>query len=166
MGTLFSFLTVRISLIVMGLVSVSMTVATVIAGTQPPFDPFASYVDIMPGQSRETVLQHGFHCQFNVPPHTSGEYCSLTPETGIFSEIQVTIAYGKDQVSRVVFKVREKTLVLGNLGRLWGKPQTKNFGQTVNFRWPKQYIVTVLQNYNRQFSYWLPITYVAFEAAN
>jgi hypothetical protein len=165
MGTLFSFLTVRIALIVMGLVSISITVATAIAGNQPPFDPFAPYADIMPGQSRETVLQRGFHCQFNEPPYTSGEFCSLTPETGIFSAIQVSIVYNRSRVSRVVFIAREPRLVLGHLAWLWGKPQTKMSGQTVNFRWPNQHIVTVLQNYNGHFSYWLPITYVAFEVA-
>jgi hypothetical protein len=165
MSTLFSFLTVRIAVVVMALTSVSMTLATAIASNQPPFDPFVAYADIMPGQSRETVLERSFHCQFNEPPNYYGEFCSLTPETGIFSEIWVSFANGAGRVSRVVFIAHDQTLVLGNLGRLWGKPQTKIFGQMVNFRWPKMHIVTVLQNYNGHFSYWLPITYVAFEAA-
>lgn len=165
MGTLFSYLTVRIALVVMGLVSLSITVATAIAGNQPPFDPFTAYADILPGQPLENVLAHGFHCQPDGPP-LYDQSCLLTPETGAFSEIQLHITNSTGRVSRVVFMSSQSTFALGHLVRLWGKPQTKISGQTVNFRWTKQHIVTVLQNYNGHFSYWLPITYVAFEAAN
>jgi len=164
MGTLFTFLAVRIALVVITVASVSMTVVTAIAGSQPPFDPFAPYADILPGQSLENVLAHGFYCQSS-GPLLYGESCSLTPETGTFSEIQVSIANGTGQVSKVVFIAREQMVVLGHLARLWGKPKTVIYGQTVNFRWPNAHVLTVLQNYSGRFSYWLPITYVAFESA-
>src|SRR5262245_59899633 len=133
MGTLFSFLIVRIALIVIGLTSVSMTVATAIASNQPPFDPFEPYADIMPGQPRQAVIQRGFHCEFTTPPSYQ-ESCVLTLETGAFAQIHTTIAYETGMVDRVAFIIREQTLVIGHLARLWGQPLTKTSGHMVNFR--------------------------------
>ena len=63
MGTLFTFLTVRITLILIALTAASMMVIMVIVRSQPAFDSFMPYADILPGQSRENVLQRGFYCQ-------------------------------------------------------------------------------------------------------
>src|SRR5258706_9538912 len=102
MGTIFAILTGRAALFGITIASLLMMVGTAISGSQPSFDPFAPFVDILPGQSLENVLAHGFHCQVN-GPLLYDESCSLMMETGIFSEIQVSFANGTNRVSRVVF---------------------------------------------------------------
>ncbi len=165
MGTIFAILVSRIALVLITMASVSMILVTAIAGSQPRFDPFAIYTDIMPGQSRETVLVHGFDCRLSGSPFYK-ESCLLRPETSLFSEIWVSIASETGLVSRVVFIPRVSAMVLGDLARLWGKPRIVLYGQTINFRWRNVHVVAVLQIHPYHFSYWLPMTYVAFEAAD
>jgi hypothetical protein len=163
MGGLFTilFTPVRTALVLLTIASVSVTALATIPRSQPPFDPFAPYADILPGQSQDAVVQRGFDCQFNIAP-VSNESCTLTLETGIFSEIQVMIALDTGQVSRVVFKPRETTLTLGDLVLLWGRPEIAIYNQITNLRWRKVGIVAIPQSHHGEFSYWLPIVYTAF----
>ncbi len=165
MGTIFAILISRIAFIFITITSVSMIVVTAIAGSQPPFDPFAEYADIMPGQSRQTVLARGFDCRLSGSPFYK-QSCLLSPENSTFSEIWVSIASETGLVNRVVFIPRASAMMLGDLVRLWGKPRIVLYGQTVNFRWRNVHVVAVLQTPRSHFSYWLPMTYVAFEAPN
>jgi hypothetical protein len=160
-STVFSFLAVRIAFLFITVASFSTLVITNLARWQPPFDPFIQYEDVMPGQSRERAVAHGFRCQFNGPPHYD-QFCLLTPETGVFSEIQVDIAHGTSQVNKVVFKPREKIITLGDLMLLWGQPQRTIYGRNVNFRWLSKHVLTVFQDDTGHFSYLLPVIYVAF----
>ncbi len=118
-----------------------------------------------PEQSREAVVERGFHCQFNGPPFY-GEFCTLNPETGDFSEIQADISPNTGMVSRLVFKPRENELAVGTLTLLWGQPEVKLYGQTANLRWHDLHIVAVPQGYRAHAPYLLPATYVAFESAD
>lgn len=167
MSILFSILIVqfRIAFVLVIMASVSVMAMSGISASEPPFDPFAPYADILPGQSREAVLQRGFHCQFNIVPSFE-EFCSLTPETGIFSEIQVKFAAAPytHQVRHVVFTLREKVFTLGHLVSLWGIPQITLYGETATFRWRNRHIIAVPQAYHRHFSYWHPIVYVVFQS--
>lgn len=165
MGGLFTilFTPVRTALVLMTIASVSMTALVTVPHNQQPFDPFAPYVDILPGQSQDAVLQQGFNCQINIAP-VFHETCSLTPETGMFSEIQVWIAFDTGRVSRVVFEPREKALTLGDLVVLWGNPEIDIYGRIANLRWRNAHVVAIPQTDQGEFSYWLPIGYVAFES--
>ncbi len=161
---MFTFLTVRVAFLLITVLSFSTMVTTAIVSSQPSFDPFASYADILPGQSLENVLAHGFSCRVNGSPFYK-KSCLLNPETDTFSEIWVSISSETGLVSRVVFIPRESALLLGHLASLWGKPQTIIFGRYVNFRWPAMHALFVPRNYNGHYSYWMPITYVAFDSA-
>ena len=132
-------------------------------GRQP--NPFSVYRNIMPGQSRDSVLRRGFKCQFNQIMPSLEETCSLTPETGIFSEIQVRFVSAPymGKVSQTIFKPREKMLPLGDLVLLWGRPEIAIYGQTVNLHWRNVHVVAIPQTYHGHFSYWLPIVYLAFQ---
>jgi hypothetical protein len=166
MGGLFTilFAPVRTALVLMTIASVSATALVTIPHNEPPFDPFAPYADILPGQSPDAVLQRGFNCRFNITP-VYNESCTLTLETGIFSEIRVWIARDTGWVSRVVFIPREKTLTLGDLVFLWGSPEIAIYSQLANLRWRNVHIVAIPQTSHDYSSYWLPIIYVAFESA-
>ena len=167
MASLFTILTIRIAFLVITITSFSMMVATAISRSRPPFDPFAPYTDILPGQSRDSVSQRGFQCQFNQIVPSLQETCSLSPQTAIFSEIQTSFATNpySGRVSQTIFKLPENRLTYGDLVLLWGKPQIAIYGQTANLRWRDPHITAVLQTTHRHFSYWTPITYVAFESA-
>jgi hypothetical protein len=167
MGRIFAILVSRIALILLTITSVSMMVVTAIAGSQPRFDPFGEYADIMPGQSQDALSERGFNCQFKLIP-TFEEICSLIPEMRIFSEIQVRLVSNPStgRVSQTIFKLPEDRLTYGDLVLLWGKPQIIIYGQTANLRWHTSHIIAILQTNNHHFSYWTPIPYVAFEAAH
>jgi len=139
------------------------SVAILLPARTSPRDLFAPYADISPGQSHDSVLQKGFKCQFNVAL-TVEEFCRLTLRTGLFSEIRVWFTRDTVLVGRAVFIPREKMLTVGDLAALWGKPEIAVYNRTANLRWRDMRVVTILQDYNDHFSYWYPITYVAFDA--
>jgi hypothetical protein len=152
---------VRAAFVVMTIVSLSEVVVMAVQHSEPPFDPFAPYADILPEQPKEGLSQQGFTCQFNIAPSFE-ESCTLPPGTGIFSEIQVTIASQSGQVSRVVFRPREGALTVGDLVLLWGDPEIAIYSRTANFRWTNVHVVAIPETYDGDFSYWLPVIYVAF----
>jgi hypothetical protein len=165
MGGLFSIfvIPVRAAFVLMTIASVSVTALLTYGRSEQPVDPFAPYADIMPGQSRDAVSQHGFNCQLVIL--LFNESCLLNPEMGIFSEIQVRI--GVDgRVRSVIFTPREKTLTYGDLVLLWGRPQIAIYSRIANLRWPNVDVVTIPPPHSRPFSYWHPIIYVAFESTD
>ncbi len=164
MATLFTFLTVRAMFVMITLSTLSMVVLTTISGNYlPPEDPFVSFADILPGHSREAVIGRGFTCQNNGPPLYQ-ESCLLTPETGAFSQVEITIDNGTGAVNRVAFTPKDKVLPLGQLILLWGGPKTKDYAGITNLRWGSYHTIAIPQAYLPHMSYWLPITYVAFES--
>jgi hypothetical protein len=155
---------IRTAFIVMTITAISEVTVMAIRRSEPPFDPFAPYADILPGQSREGVSARGFNCQFVTGPHFE-EICTLTPEASVFATIQPTIAVNTGRISRVVFWLREKTLTVGDLVILWGEPEIAIYSRTANFRWNNVHVVAIPETYDGDFSYWLPIAYVAFESS-
>ena len=151
---------VRTAFVVMTIASLSEVTVMAVRRSEPPFDPFAPYADILPGQSRDGVAQRGLNCQFDLVPLFE-EICTLTPETGGFSEILVKIAPHTGRISRVVFKPREGTLTVGDLVLLWGDPEITFHSQTANLRWPNVHVVAIPETYDGDFSYWLPIAHIA-----
>jgi len=167
MDVLFAILVapVRAVIVLLTFALVSEIAMTYLKDNKPSFDPFVPYADVLPKQSRSAVLQRGFKCNQIIP--SLDEVCSLPSETGIFSEIQVRFisATHRDQVSQTVFKPREGAITIGDLEMLWGRPEIKVFGQTVNLRWRKRSIVAIPQSKRVPLSYWDPVTYIAFETS-
>lgn len=166
MGALFAILItpLRAVLILMTIGSVSVTVLIAVRRNEPPFNPFAPYADILPGQSWDALLQRGFHCQLILLP-SFDESCWLSPETGMFSSIQITIARDTGRVSQVSFTLREKILTVGDLALLWGRPAIATYSRIVNLRWRNVRAVAIPQTDRGHFSYLYPIVYVAFVSA-
>jgi hypothetical protein len=167
MGVLFTilFTSVRVTFVLITLALVSVLGLTRISGGAVLLDPFAPYADILPGQSRDAVLERGFNCQFNRAPRFE-ESCALSLETGLFSAFQATIAPDTSRVRRAVFTPRDDRLTLAQLVLLWGSPQVAVYGPTTNFRWRNIHVVAIPQAYTGHFSYGLPILYVAFDATH
>jgi hypothetical protein len=165
MGRIFTLLTVRGAIIMVPIISASVMALATIPSNQPAFNLFAPYADIMPGQPRDAVSRRGFECQFTPVP-SLGEFCSLAREIGGFSDIKVWIAQDGGLVRKVDFRLHVRTLTLGDLVLLWGKPEIAIYAQTVNFRWANAHVTAIPQAYPGHLSYWLPITYVTFESVD
>ena len=162
MSAIFTFLTLRGAMLVLAMLSTSVMALVTIPNNQPTPDPFAPYAGILLGQTHDSISHPEFDCQFDYMTSLE-ESCRLTLENGIFSEIYIWIAQDTGRI-KVAFMPREKTLTLGDLMLLWGKPEIAIYSKTINFRWPNAHVTAVLQAYPGHISYWLPITYVAFES--
>jgi hypothetical protein len=166
MGSLFTTLVISMRTLILFLTGVSVSVivlTTTVAERE--YDPFAPYSDLMPGQSRDALTQWEFNCATTIIPSFS-ESCSLTPESGIFSEIQVKFAADTGRIEKTVFLSRENRLSLGDLVLLWGKPEIDIYGRTANLRWHDSHVVAIPQTYRSPVAYRVPLTYIAFEAAD
>jgi hypothetical protein len=164
MGSFLSILIVpvRAMFVLMTIASVSVIGLTTSHRSEKPFDPFAIYRDILPGRPRDAVLQYGFNCQYDTI-HSFHDTCLLTPEKGIFSQIEASFVSDTGKISGLVFRPREGMLTVGDLVLLWGKPEVAIYSGTVKLRWRGIHVITIPQVYRGYFSYWLPIRYVAFE---
>jgi hypothetical protein len=98
-------------------------------------DPFESYVDILPGQTRAAVTNRGFSCPKSsiTAYHGSDEYCVLMPETGTFSQVGVLMSDGI--IRQAVFILRADTLGVGDLVTFWGIPEVMSQYRAVNCVW-------------------------------
>jgi hypothetical protein len=143
--------------------SVSMTLLISVQRNEPPINPFAPYAAIMPGQSHEAVWEQGFICRFN-PGLPFNESCSLTPKTGAFAEIQVSITLDTGRVNRVVFLPRGNTQKRGDFLLGWGRPEVSRYSQTANLRWRNSHLVAIPQTVSDHLVPRLPISYAAFES--
>lgn len=157
---------VRAIAVLIAFTSVSVTMVAITQRGGPPIDPFAAYADVLPGKSRDKVLQQRFNCESIYTVPAFNEFCLLTPTIGIFSRIAVDIELNTDQVSHVVFTPHEGMLTIGDLLALWGKPKLVVYGRTANLRWHEGRVFAISQMYNGHLSYWMPIRYVAFELAD
>ncbi len=166
MGSFLSILIapVRGVFILMTVASVSVIVLATPHRRELPFDPFSPYTDLLLGQSLDAVEQQGFICTSTHAAFSLQQSCSLALGDGTFSEIEVRFASDRGTVNRIVFTPREKMLTVGDLLLLWPKPEIRFYSEMANLRWP--HIVAVPQSFRGHFSYWVPIAYVAFEAAD
>ena len=164
MGTIFTILTVRIAFVMIGVMSILLMAFTVFTGrNQAPVDPFGSFADILPGQPWNAEKEQRFKCYLNLTP-TYEEDCSMNLATGLFLKIQVSVSLPTGEIRKTIFIPRETSLRLGQLAILWGRPEVKVYSGIMNIRWPKAHTVAIPQSDFAKFSYWLPISYVAFEA--
>ena len=165
MGGIFAIFVVpvRFLTVMIAITSASMIVTITARPTEQPFDPFAAYVDILPGKPLDSTYRHGFKCNSIYSAVSLRESCSTTLKIGIFSDIEVLNIPYTGLISRVVFRPHENLLLLGDLILLWGKPDITFFNRMAHLRWRDRGVVAILQTNRRHLSYWAPISYVAFE---
>src|SRR4026207_857687 len=95
--------------------------------TLPPSSPFASFADIFPGQSDDSIKARGFFCIMS--PDRSDEHCVLKLETGSISGVRVLIA--QHMILQIQFTLREDLLKLGDLMLFLGTPDNRQNGHTI-----------------------------------
>lgn len=133
----------------------------------PVSDLFLAYVNVFPGQpaSATALEEHGFLCFMDTlpSPADASEYCSSTPQTGLFSRMNVTIWDGV--VTRVEFTVNENLLSVGHLALLWGRPEDiQVVGNIATARWsiPGATVLAIFA-YDQRFSYFAPVAQVSIK---
>jgi hypothetical protein len=129
-----------------------------------PFDPFAAFADVFPGQSRSAVAARGFSCPSANAHDTyqdlSEETCTLSPESGPFSRVELVLS--GDTISQIGFMMRDDMLKIGDLMRLWGKAEVQEYSRSVYLFWRSRGIVALAPWHTGQFSVFLPVRWVYF----
>ena len=105
-------------------------------------NPFESYRDIFPGQPMSALEGRGFSCQFaqdhNYYATPLEGQCLLTPATGRFSSIEVSITAQRVQLIR--FSLRENTFKLGDLLVMFNVPDFRVYPQTTFAFWHDYFV--------------------------
>ncbi len=127
----------------------------------PLSDPFAEYVNILPGQTLDRNLLEKLSCATTpVSVQTQVIYCERHLRTGIFSHIGLTIF--SSRVCRLDLTVRPNALRFGDLVMLWGRPEVRLYRRSVSIAWPDRGITTTGWSDNERLSYFLPLQYISF----
>lgn len=116
-----------------------------------PADPFAAYVNIMPGTDRIHLLNAGFVCD-------QPNYCSRTVNDAYFSVISVTCV--ENIVAQVQFTVREGRLRIGDLSFFNNTPDIRFTRHTVSFSWGNVRASARVEN--QRFSYFTSLISITF----
>lgn len=133
--------------------------------TTLPFDPFASFVDIFPGQPLSAVEAHGLSCLVdNVGGSESPPVliCTLLPKSGTLSWVSVMV--DQDAIHHTMFRMRENVLLVGDLIALWGQPEVYMYSRSVYLRWRWRGIFAFASHDTGQLSFFLPVQSVTFAA--
>jgi hypothetical protein len=157
MSRLFLSLTL-LCLTVLSVVTVSMSIA--IRQVDPPPDPFFHYVNLL-----EVELNTGFACADTTSIHDEMEanaarqLCTAYPTDQPFSQVRMIVGVNLVQVD---FIPREETMTVGDLARLWGRPQIGSvYRGRMNLQWPAHGITAVVSG-EGQFSYFLAIERIIY----
>jgi hypothetical protein len=161
----FSSLTLCLRASLILLIGFMMNIALMSAAQciQPSKNLFARFADVFPGQLRDTVEAHGFVCRLHRSAFPTDENCTMSPETGIFSQIGLVISAGS--VRHVTFLARENALRLGDLAVIYGTPTMRAFGTETYFMWLGGGIMASTRGYAGGYSLFLPIWSVSFTDA-
>ncbi|MEO8393556.1 MAG: hypothetical protein ABI700_11255, partial [Chloroflexota bacterium] len=65
-------------------------------------------------------------------------------------------------IVRLNFVPREGVLRIGDLTRLWGRPQIRVSGRFISIKWPERHISGSSQSEPGEFSYLLPVLQLSF----
>jgi hypothetical protein len=124
-----------------------------------PGDPFSTYTNALPGQTRSAIVARGFFCPayFSVD---SSEYCTQSPLTGPFSHVAVTLSHGV--VRKTYFVVRGGALRIGDLPAHWGRPTVHVYGRSVKLDWSDIGVTAFGCSANGEFSYFLQVSRLEF----
>lgn len=138
------------------IVTIAVRTLTVMTMAIPP-NPFSGFVDISPGQSQDALKARGFLCS---PSYYNSTSCLLWPESGVFSNVEVTV-YGGN-IHQISFIVRDTSLRVGDLVRLWGRPRFQGNNYLAGFVWANSGITASAQEYDPAYSLFLPIWRISF----
>jgi hypothetical protein len=139
--------------------------ARMLAGdTAAPFNPFAPYADVFPGQPRSAVVDRGFSCpsvrDYDTYQDTSEETCIFRPESDPFFDVQVVLS--SDSIHQIMFAIHDNRLRVGNLIALWGKPEVQVKSHLVYLFWRSRKINALAPRDTGRFSLFLPVWKVYF----
>ncbi len=159
-------------LVALGAILISFTAALLAARslgqkTALPDEPFAPMSDFFPGEPASALEQQGFLCtapySHEPPPSQS---CNLWPETGDFFQVRLVVS--QNLITMSEFQIRGSSLRIGDLVRLWGRPESRRVGHQVFMSWFGQRILAQAYSLSGQFSLLLPVrsVYVMDDMAN
>ena len=128
-------------------------------------DPLVAAADILSGQSESDLQAHGFLCSStnlnNVD--STKEWCVTNPPTGMFSTVAALFKNGVR--SNVILTLREDTLSVGDLVRLWGKPQIYQHDSWGQIEWHSNDDMDLAASYKGEYSLFRPVGSIVFTAA-
>ena len=149
-------------LVLVGGFSVVILSIRLLPQTAAPPDPFVSFADMFSGQSKNDLEAQGFLCSSADHNYVDSpeEVCVFDPPTGIFSTVAVSFV---DGVSYGGFLfVREGTLSIGDLVRLWGRPHIYQYGFWGQLKWPGSNGMDLTVSYKGHYSLFLPVGSIVF----
>ena len=117
---------------------ISLTIVNVWTGvltqpSEPASNPFATFVDIFPGQPRSAVDTREFSCYGNPLTTAVDENCTMELADGVVKEIQIGILF--NVIDTTTFVIRDNGLRLGDFEVFLGTPEVHRFGSMVQFLW-------------------------------
>jgi len=164
--------TYRLSLVVVLFITMSMaTLLTILfaqlgfAGREPVVNPFLAYASLFPDQPWTSALAREFLCYDTVMPSPADvtEECVFRPQTGSLSQVNITVWDGI--IIRLRFAVRENSLRVGDLAMLWGTPDLQSYAQGASlYQWHDHSMVALTSSNGGRFTYFLPVSYIHFDA--
>ena len=133
--------------------------------TAPPPDPFVSFADILPGQSKSDLAEQRFLCSTADHNYVEPleEVCVFDPPTGIFST--VAVSFVNDVSDGGFLFVRDGTLKVGDLVKLWGKPRIHQYGYWGQLKWLRSGDMDWTVSYKGRYSLFLPVGSIVFIGA-
>jgi len=129
---------------------------------EPLNDPLLAYADVFPGQSLSISRAHEFSCypRSNPRPVDVFAECVLRPQSGLFSQVNVLIWNGL--IIRLVFRVHEHTVTVGDLLLWWGNAEFTWVGENGIFRWPERRLRVRGYFPTGRLTYFSPVSQVSF----
>jgi hypothetical protein len=151
-------LALTLSLVLTGVSIAAMTLAQ---HAPAPFNPFAEFTDIFPGQPITAVAERGFTCadgQQHNYTQLEQVHCTLEMPTGHFSRIEAIV--NRLYIQKVTFMLRGNTFRVGDLALLLGEPVNHALGQMVGFYSGEKFVLAFTSF--ESFSAFRPIWKVTF----
>lgn len=129
-----------------------------------PPDPLAIVADVLAGNSKSDLQARGFLCSSidHNDTDSTGEWCTFNPPTGMFSKIAVMFVNGEG--CNGFLQMRQDTLTVGDLVKLWGRPRIYQHGFWGQLEWTDNG-VTVWTDYQGYYSLFLPVRSIVFKDA-
>lgn len=125
-------------------------------------DPFATYAQIMPGQSTDAL--DTYHCRLHttfknlIVSEGNTRFCQFIPDDRFFASITV-YAWGTT-ITRISFLIQPNQIRFGDLLWCWGTPShtmyyPRGVPAVIQVRWQKSQIVA-LMSYHENLSPYFP----------
>lgn len=122
-----------------GFMVVNSFARIVAQNTPEPVNPFLEYADIFNGANTSAVAAHGLTCRQNTYEQVLSQRCIILPDTGAFSQIEVTFA--TDIIRKITFIMRDNRLRFGNTVLFFGVPHSAPQAHQQFFFWRKSLVM-------------------------